>query len=343
MNPSIELREPKGRVTVMPDFYLDRLLKVQSLDSFWKSIFEKAESGGGNVIGRSQAEVKGGNAVNLAYALGRLGVRTYLLTVADRFGRAVLDHAMSGLPVRVKTAEGRQGYTLALEFLHGGRLVNVMFNDTGTLRDFGPEKLGHEDWTEIAGSSVVAILNWAVNLKGLDLVKAIFSFAKERGVLTFLDPSDITIRRGTEFKEVLDLARNQGYPEVLSVNENEARGALRILGLESLPPNYSLEDVGKAGDLLSRELGITVDLHTPLGSSSTGKSGKAQVWSLKVEQRVSTGAGDSWNAGDILGYLSGMGPEERLVVANACGALFVSGGETPTREELSRFLSEMGT
>jgi ribokinase len=56
-----------------------------------------------------------------------------------------------------------------------------------------------------------------------------------------------------------------------------------------------------------------------------------------------TGAGDSFNAGFICGYLEGLPVEECLQYANGCGALSVTayGGNTafPTREELIAFLS----
>ncbi|MBQ7840447.1 MAG: carbohydrate kinase family protein [Lachnospiraceae bacterium] len=56
-----------------------------------------------------------------------------------------------------------------------------------------------------------------------------------------------------------------------------------------------------------------------------------------------TGAGDSFNAGFIYGYLSGKSMEECLSCGNACGALSVTklGGNTgfPNRKELQVFIS----
>ena len=36
-----------------------------------------------------------------------------------------------------------------------------------------------------------------------------------------------------------------------------------------------------------------------------------------------TGAGDSWNAADILGHLAGFDPLERLVFSNAYASLYI--------------------
>jgi sugar/nucleoside kinase (ribokinase family) len=55
-----------------------------------------------------------------------------------------------------------------------------------------------------------------------------------------------------------------------------------------------------------------------------------------------TGAGDSFNAGYLYGWLSGDSPTESLRLGNACGGLSVTrpGGSAafPTREELALFL-----
>lgn len=63
-----------------------------------------------------------------------------------------------------------------------------------------------------------------------------------------------------------------------------------------------------------------------------------------VPVKDTTGAGDSFNAGYIFGFLSGKGTEQSLLYANACGAMSVSqyGGNTgtPDRIALERFIME---
>ena len=44
---------------------------------------------------------------------------------------------------------------------------------------------------------------------------------------------------------------------------------------------------------------------------------------IKVEAKTLTGAGDSWDAADMLGYLAGLDPRERLLFANCCSSLYV--------------------
>jgi sugar/nucleoside kinase (ribokinase family) len=65
---------------------------------------------------------------------------------------------------------------------------------------------------------------------------------------------------------------------------------------------------------------------------------------FKVDPVDTTGAGDSFNAGMIFGFLHGRRGEELLAFANACGALATQriGGASsvPSLSEVDRFMSE---
>src|ERR1022692_416388 len=56
-----------GLITVLPDYFVDRFLRVENFEELAKAIKGKGEEGGGGSIrGVRQSELKGGNAVNLA-------------------------------------------------------------------------------------------------------------------------------------------------------------------------------------------------------------------------------------------------------------------------------------
>lgn len=75
-----------------------------------------------------------------------------------------------------------------------------------------------------------------------------------------------------------------------------------------------------------------------VGGTTTYRSG------FPVTVKDTTGAGDSFNAGYIYGFLSGQDTEQCLLYANACGAMSVSqyGGNTGTPDgpALERFVAE---
>lgn len=75
-----------------------------------------------------------------------------------------------------------------------------------------------------------------------------------------------------------------------------------------------------------------------------GRICRCPAFSVKVVD--TTGAGDSFNAGFLYGFLRGLELEDCLVLGNACGAISVTkaGGATasPDRDELEAFLRERG-
>ncbi len=73
-------------IVVMPDFFVDRVIKLRSREELFNSINDKARFGGGSIRGIPTTDIKGGNAANVAYCLSKLGVKVTLFTVADDIG-----------------------------------------------------------------------------------------------------------------------------------------------------------------------------------------------------------------------------------------------------------------
>jgi len=87
-----------GSIVVMHDFSVDRIIKLESKTQLIDSLYEKANAGGGIIReGVTTTDVKGGNAVNLAYSLAKLGLNIVLFTVADGVGSAILFSVFSML------------------------------------------------------------------------------------------------------------------------------------------------------------------------------------------------------------------------------------------------------
>lgn len=80
------------------------------------------------------------------------------------------------------------------------------------------------------------------------------------------------------------------------------------------------------------------------GSIAISDGKEYEASSYHVTAVDTTGAGDSFNAGFIYGFLKGKTVMECLKYGNGCGALSVTelGGNTgfPTEEELSEFIKE---
>lgn len=325
-------------VSVLPDFYFDRIIRVPSFRNLIRQVELKAASGGGNLRGLFQTEVKGGNATNLAYALSSLSARTNLYCVGNSLTRAVLSTPPAGCKVRV--IEGRPGYTTALEFRFKRKPVNVMFSDVGDISNLDGRELTRHDAMTLRKSDCVALVNWSSNTKGNELARRVFGLNGREDRLNFIDLADVT---GAESR-VRALARNildQGLVDVISLNENEARIIARTLSVGGLGRSYDRREVIRVSNLLHDSLHVVVDVHTPIGSASSTNQGDVWVDSFGKVSGFVTGAGDVWDAGDIIGHLLGFKTETRLRFANAFAHLYLTNknARLPTLREVAHFAS----
>jgi ribokinase len=324
-----------GSIVVMPDFFVDRIIRLESKEKLFDALGEKARRGGGSVRGIPTMDVKGGNAVNVAYCLAKLGVKVALFTVADDIGATMIRQAFSqfGDRATLRILSGRGGLTTAFEFPHEDTRVNVMVSDIGDNANFGPEKLDTEaDRAILKNADGVMITNWASNRKGTELAE--FAFRNSPSAFHFIDPADIETRK-QDFSD--SLARLADMTDCLSINENECNSLADALGLgRLLGSSYDADEVKNAAKRVAEKVGISTDLHSKVGSAWSNGKESAFVHAIKVEAKTLTGAGDSWDAADIIGYLAGLDPQERLLFANCCASLYVRDpqGEPPAMNKV---------
>jgi ribokinase len=325
-----------GSIVVMSDFFVDRIVKLKSPEELLAALNEKAKRGGGSVRGFPTQDIKGGNAVNVAYCLARLGVKVTLFTVADKMGNAVIRQAFSqfGERVDLRISEGKHGLTTSFEFPYENSPVNVMISDVGDNANFGPEKINSEaDMKILKNADAVMVVNWASNIKGTALAE--HAFKSSPSALHFIDPADIESRK-QDFRD--SLSKLASVTDILCINENECNSLGDVLGLGHLVPAGSCgpDDVKRAAKSISEKSGITTDLHTTIGSAWSNGRESVFAHAIKVQPRILTGAGDCWDAASVISYLAGLEPQERLLFANACASLYVrsENAEPPTMEKI---------
>ena len=320
-----------GSIVVMHDFFVDRIIRLESKENLSGALSEKAKAGGGSIRGIPTTDVKGGNAVNIAYSLAKLGAKVSLFTVADEMGSIMIRQtfAQFGDKVTLRIANGRTGLTTCFEFPHEDTRVNVMVSDVGDNESFGSERINSEaDRTILKNADGVMVVNWATNINGTELAE--FSFKNSPSAFHFLDPADIETRKH-DFRD--SLAKLSGATDCLSINENECNSLADALGFgQVLGCVYSVEEVKQAAKRISESVGISTDLHTKVGAAWSNGKESAFAHAIKVDAKRLTGAGDTWDAADIIGYLAGLHPQERLLFANCCASLYIRdpNGEPPS-------------
>jgi sugar/nucleoside kinase (ribokinase family) len=314
----------KYDVAVMHDYFVDRLVHTESLDGALRLVAEKARGGGGGLHGFIQEEVRGGNAVNLAHALARLGLRTLLVTHCGRAHETLLRQSLTGLGAEVRVKPLPAGLTVAFE----GE-VNVMLGDGRGASDFGPDLLNEADWDALENSRVVCSVNWAANAKGTKLLVALRKrLGKEKTI--FMDPADFRDRTPM-YTELLSLIAKRGLVDWVSSNEEESRATAVALGVRG----GSLSSLCKG---LARRLGVVYDLHAAACSCSSEGTRVASARTKLVKPRRLTGAGDVWDAGAIYGRLKGMDEVPRMEFANTAARLYLEGDDVapPTLRQVLR-------
>lgn len=122
------------------------------------------------------------------------------------------------------------------------------------------------------------------------------------------------------------------YIDILFMNETEAIHYSRKKEVID-----AIKDFGKTCKLVVAKLGKK-------GSIAVKDGHIYEATSYSVEAIDTTGAGDSFNAGFVYGFLKGKSIEEALKYGNACGGLSVTalGGNTgfPQEDELIKFMAK---
>lgn len=335
------------KVVVMPDYFLDRIINLQWDPAEFSSLVSAvAERKGGSIDGIPQMDIKGGNAINVASALSSLGIAVTPIICTSDYGLQQIKYHFKNTSIDLSHIKsyGKTSVTTALEFKYENAKTNVMLRDLGALADFSPANLDDSDYTLIEQADYTCLFNWAGTLRhGTALAQAVFDRVKQGGRgKTYCDTADPNPNaQGIPY--LIDKVLKTPKVDILSVNENEAVTYASLLdeGIKEKKAQMELADLAmEAARTLAKYFSARIDLHTTAFSASLLGRREVVVPTFKVEVLRATGAGDAWNAGNILADNNGLSDECRLMLANAVSACYLSGadGMHPTKAKLASFL-----
>lgn len=260
----------------------------------------------------------GSSSVIMAAGSARLGLDTsfYGLVGDDEFGHYMLRQMAER---RIDTSriipdpDRRTGITVSLSTAEDRAMITFM----GTIDALRAEDVP-DDLLGTARHLHVGSFFLQRNLRpGLP---ELFRRARAAGMTTSLD-----LGWDPEEKWAQALAPMWGHVDVLLPNETEA---LHITGADTVEAALTA--------LVDRVPTVAVKLGAQ-GSMGAAGAERASAPALPVDVVDTTGAGDSFNAGFIYGYLHGWSLERSLRLGCACGSLSTqaNGGTTaqPTLEE----------
>ncbi len=353
LNEIVKYKSEKDiKITVLPDFFIDRIIRISDIQTLTDAMNKKIKVGGGSIRGLDSVDIKGGNAVNVAYCLARLGAKVDLFTVADKVGCSVLNAVFKkfGPQINLHIKNGKHGLTTIFEFTTTSFSVsNVMLSDVGENSNFGPESIESTDddlLSVLGSSSGVVLTNWASNLRGTDLLRYVFENSKNS--LHFLDPADISERR-MEFVE--DLKSNSKLIDFLSINENEHLQIICALSKTRDMPLYNCDNLnpatplnlGKSVLFLSNFFKVNMCVHTSMGSVWSNGKNAVFVKSIPPSKiNIVSGAGDSWDSAFLFGHLLNFTNEEKLCFANLFAFLYLenSYNDPPSLQDIVNYIHD---
>ncbi len=310
---------------------------MKKLRQFGELIVARADGGVGvELVPKRRCE--GGFGINTGRVAACLGLKPLL---PGLYGRPTIDPAYEEFQDICELASlGDPALTIALEFGDGKVLMsNLEAVSSLTWEDF-QKHFGKDKLEEMfAGVDILGLGYWSLTSNFDDLFRG---FMRQYENLTpprrmFFDFADIKKKSSESFIKSLELIRsfNSRIPMTLSVNEHEVLELFSRVGVEH--PEQKLAAIASALTAAREKTGFDeLVMHSPEFAAS---SGAAEGEAFAIQDRQTNvlrlaGAGDSFNGGYICASLGDLPSKERLVIANAVAAFFVTRATGPTREEL---------
>jgi sugar/nucleoside kinase (ribokinase family) len=345
-------------VTAGHDGFVDTIVKIikskeannantlfQTTREFGDYIVQKSGSSFGLEVETRDVKL-GGNMPIMAHSLGMLGARVNCI---GAFGYPQPHSVFRNMSDNCRLFSfADPGGSTAYEFNDG----KIMVAQMGALNDFGWEKIkktiGLDTLIELyTASDLLAIVNWSEIDASSDIWKGILAdvfseAAAQKKRLAFFDLSDCSKRSNDSIEEALQLLKQfSAYARVvLSLNKNETRIIHNIVQGQG-----RVDDFASMGNSIFEKLGIElVLLHSPKETMAINGEGTVHCNTFFIEHpKLSTGAGDHFNAGFAASLLLDYGLGSCLLLANAVSAFYVENGISPRWVDVSHFLQSKFT
>lgn len=272
--------------------------------------------------------VLGGSSAITAHNLAALGNRVGFLSLAAddafaQFWRAELERAGVDLSRVVEAPAGlTTGVSVLLEHAHSRRI----FTWPGTTAAL---RLADLDLEYLAAAQHFHLSSYFLQRDLRDDVPTLLRYCREQGLTVSLDPNDDPA--GEWGRDLLDLLDSV---DVLMPNEREA---CRLAGED---------DLERAIAKLSRRVPTLVVKRGRQGAIAIREEERVAMPACEVAPIDAVGAGDSFNAGFLHGFLRGWNLERCVQLGNCTGAFSTTGvGGTQAfrdRAALAQFLESQG-
>ena len=264
----------------------------------------------------------GSSSAIFACGAARLGLKVAFIGVCgeDVFGRFMLDE-MSRRGVDVSNVIIRSNGQTGLSVILNDQVDRAILTHPGLIADLQASDISDE---LLRQSRHLHVASYFLQTKLQPDLPNLFRRAHSLGLTTSLDTNYDPSEKWTGFDELLAVTN------VFLPNEREA---VSLSGESNA--NLAAEGLGSRVEALGIKLGAE-------GALGVRDGVRVRVASIPVNVEDTVGAGDSFDAGFLYGYLNSWSLEKSLRLACVCGALSTqqAGGTNgqPTLEQAQRFL-----
>lgn len=323
---------------------IDDYEPVRTIEHFGQKILAAAGQSANYELAVKRRKL-GGNGPIMANALANIGLPTRYI---GALGYPEVDEVFHDFAAKADVHSiCPPGYTDALEFEDGKLMLGKYEQINAVHPDRIDEVVGRAAFAEmVAGSSLLGMVNWTMlahmNAVYRRLIDDVFPQASQPP-LVFVDLADPEKRTDEDLAAALELlSEMQSMTRViLGVNWKETLQVARVLGVSSGGDDESaIEDLAVG---IRAKLGIHGAVVHPRAGAAAAIEDDGRIVSAAFagpftrQPRISTGAGDHFNAGFCVGRLAGLPVEQALCVGTATSGYYVRNAETPTLEQLATF------
>lgn len=289
----------------------------------------------------------GGVATILANSLTTLGAN---MTYIGALGKHGIDPVFADFAARAARviSISDPATSDAVEFLDG----KVISSQLEPLKDVNWENLlsyvSVEELAKIIDESdVIAFANWTLVIRvgtiWEGIANEVFPLLKnDKRRMMFFDLADPAKRTDHDLLDALHVIERyeKKFEVTLGLNEKEAYGVAERFGAKA----EDFPDVTQLVTYLKERIAVsTIVVHPVKGAVASGPEG---IFSVEgpycPAPKLTTGAGDNFNAGFITGRLTGLDLEQSLRLGTANSGFYVRNARSAAFGELIEFVEQWG-
>lgn len=324
---------------------------VHTLDAFGQRIVDSAGRSS-NVELVTKLEKLGGNGPIMANAMATAGLP---VTYIGNLGEGKLNPVFNDFAeIATVYSIAEPGHTDALEFDDGKLMLGKHASLRHVNQDTIDQQIGRDKYVELVrNTKFLGMVNWTMLTKLNTIWEALVDEVlpqMDNDRYVFIDLADPSKRNKEDIAEAMELTKklNTQSKVVVGFNLSEAAQVADVLGV-AVPHTDS--DQKAAVEKIATDLREALDVHCVCVHPREGAAASIKTVSgvesavfkgpFVAKPKLSTGAGDNFNAGFCLGLLAGLPIDQCLCTGTGTSGFYVRNAHSPSLDELAAFCDDL--